>query len=540
MQNGINSEDTDFVTIVDGPRTLTGQSNGRGDGHHRQCNEREISRNADGWPDPDWSVLDDRRGELPDFPVGALSERCSGWVRRAAHGAGVTPGHVAVPLLGIASSLIGTARRVMASRSWSQPMTCWTALVGASGTGKTPGIDATRRALAEIERANKHKIAELQRAHEARAEAAKAARDQWKQKMKDAVEAGESAPPMPAAAVDPGKFIAPRLHVSDGTIERFAELLLARPQGALRLTDELSGLFLNMSRYNGGQDNEFWLEAWNGNPYVVERCARALSVEHLLIGVVGGLQPDKLARSFKGDMDGMYARILFGWPPEPAYQPLTDDVAEVEPDIINALVRINSLEEVSDHGTLVVRSIPLSVHAQEQFEQFRQFAHCWRDGLDGREQEWWAKTPAHVLRLAGTLAYIAWSFTSEAEPTRIDVKSVNAAIHLVRDYFWPNARAALRQIGLSERHSDVRRALRWIKAHRKDLVSREEIRRDALGQRLNAEQTMAVLAALEEAGFARKATTPSGPRGGKPLHRWLINPALFTRNGSGNCGNSGN
>src|SRR5262245_56976467 len=31
------------------------------------------------------------------------------------------------------------------------------------------------------------------------------------------------------------------------------------------------------SRYSGGQDNEFWLEAWNGNPYLVERLVEALT-----------------------------------------------------------------------------------------------------------------------------------------------------------------------------------------------------------------------------------------------------------------------
>jgi hypothetical protein len=73
----------------------------------------------------------------------------------------------------------------------------------------------------------------------------------------------------------------------------------------LMLSDELAALFLNMSRYSGGQDNEFWLEAWNGNAYNVERMGRTpISVDHLLVGVVGGLQPDKLARSFKGDLDG--------------------------------------------------------------------------------------------------------------------------------------------------------------------------------------------------------------------------------------------
>jgi hypothetical protein len=95
------------------------------------------------WSDPDFALLDDRRGDLPEFPTTAFHGLCGRWVEGAAHAAGVTPAHVAVPLLGVASSLIGTARRVRATKSWSEPLTLWTALVGHSGTGKTPGIDAT-------------------------------------------------------------------------------------------------------------------------------------------------------------------------------------------------------------------------------------------------------------------------------------------------------------------------------------------------------------------------------------------------------------
>src|SRR5262249_405494 len=107
---------------------------------------------AHDWDDPDFSLLDDRRGELPGFPVHVLAAQWQEWIELAARGGGVTLAHVAVPLIAIASALIGTARRVLASRSWSQPMTLWAALVGASGTGKTPGIDATKRALSWIDR----------------------------------------------------------------------------------------------------------------------------------------------------------------------------------------------------------------------------------------------------------------------------------------------------------------------------------------------------------------------------------------------------
>src|SRR5215472_2305619 len=144
---------------------------------------RETHSCTHSWDDPDWSILDDRRGDLSEFPVDTLSTPWQEWVARAAHGAGATPAHVAVPLLGIASSLIGTARRVMASRSWTQPMTIWTGVVGFSGTSKTPGIDATKRALSRIERDRSYKIAELQRAHEGRVEVA------WKKDLKRAAQA---------------------------------------------------------------------------------------------------------------------------------------------------------------------------------------------------------------------------------------------------------------------------------------------------------------------------------------------------------------
>src|SRR4029077_18841672 len=92
------------------------------------------------WNDPDWSVLDDRRGDLPEFPTDVLTLPWQNSLWRASGGSGVRPEHVAVPLIGIASSLNGTARRVRASQSWSEPMTLGTCVVAASGDGNVPGL----------------------------------------------------------------------------------------------------------------------------------------------------------------------------------------------------------------------------------------------------------------------------------------------------------------------------------------------------------------------------------------------------------------
>jgi len=491
----------------------------------RAHNQHSATQPLHSWDAPDWSILDDRRGELPDFQLDCLGKPLCAWVKRAAAGAGVTAAHVAVPALGIASSLIGMARRAQASSSWLEPMTCWVGIVGASGTGKTPGIDAVKRALAQIERDNQSKVSKLQREHESKVENARAARTHWKKQVEDAVEAGVPPPAMPEEATDPGKFVAPRLYVSDGTIERFGELLQARPQGILRLTDELSAMFMNMSRYSGGQDNEFWLESWNGNSYNVERIGRTLHLDHLLIGVVGGLQPDKLAKSFDGPADGMYARLLFSWPSEPTYHELNNKALEIDPDILNALKRLDGLAEFAD-GRLVRRSIELTKDALAKFEQFRQFVHAEKEAVEGRDREWLAKAPAHVLRLAGTLCLLDWAMLGGEQPTGIGVGPMAAAIRLVREYFWPHARASLRQIGLTERHVNARRVLRWIRARRKNEISLENVRRDALGQKLDAEQTAALLEMLGRFGWVRELNAFSTPKGGRPPRRWQVNPQI--------------
>jgi hypothetical protein len=506
---------------------LSGLSGSQGPKQRTNDEQQARSRKAETgtWQEPDWALLDDRRGELPDFPVEVLPASLRGWLLRAARGAGVTPAHVAVPLLGVASSLIGTARRVRASRSWSEPLTMWVAVVGFSGTGKTPGLDVTRRVLSMIERGRKRKIAELQREHETRVQKAKAERKKWEKAVAEAVEANLPAPPKPASASEPGPFVAPRLSLSDSTIERLAVLLEARPQGLAFVADELARLFLNMKRYSNGQDNEFWLEAWNGKNFVVERQGRPpVVLDYLLVGVIGGFQPDKLARAFEGDDDGMYARFCFAWPEEPTHTPLSNEVTEIEPEIQNALTRLINLPADED-GVFAPRTVDLSAEGTATFETFRTFLAQLKPELDGREREWVAKGGTHVLRLSGTLAYLDWAMLGGAEPQAIDEQHVAAAVRLWRDYFWPHSRAALRQIGLTEKHTHARRALCWIRANRKPEVSLLDIRREALGRRIDAEQIRTLLDGLVRAGWLKLVTTKTG---GRDIHRWRVNPLLFS------------
>jgi Protein of unknown function (DUF3987) len=497
----------------------------------RQCAERQLQRAHEkidksrtdnvghAWDDPDVSILDDRRGELPKFPLDTLEPKeLQEWVTRNASSTGTTVDHVAVPLLGVAASLIGGSRSGRAA-AFAQPATLWTFLIGYSGTGKTPGLDASRKPLATLEDRRAPHVALLKRKHDERIARAEAATKKWKRDLEEAMKAASRAPRKPPDAEDPGQFVEPRLYTTDITVERMAMLLQARPQSMLLLTDELAGWLHNMRRYTGGDDTQFWLMAWDGKPYSVERVGRpSFKLARLLVGVVGGLQPGKLRDAFKAD-DGFYARPLYAWLNMPTYSPLGAAPAS-EDEMVDAFDRLDRLARQES------TCIDLSVQALAKFERLRKAVHQKLPSFDGREREWFAKVSAQVLRLACTLAYLRWAFATEegtAEPTEIKLQNVMAAARLVLGYFWPHARAVLRQIGLTERHADARRILRWLAAKRCTEVSREDIRRNALGRSRDADQTQILLDQLCKAGWLRPESRFTG---GRPSVRYEVNPKL--------------
>ena len=110
------------------------------------------------------------------------------------------------------------------------------------------------------------------------------------------------------------------------------------------------------------------------------------------------------------------------------------------------------------------------------------------------------------------------------EPDEIPASCMVAATRLIREYFWPHARAALRQIGLTDRHRDLRRALRWIAANNRSAVSLKDIRREALGGSRDADQTRDLLDRLVRAGWLRPEKSVTS---GRPKERWTVNPKIF-------------
>ena len=70
--------------------------------------------------------------------------------------------------------------------------------------------------------------------------------------------------------------------------------------------------------------------------------------------------------------------------------------------------------------------------------------------------------------------------------------------------------------------------MRWLLASGRGEVSREDVRRTALGQTVNASEADRVLVRLTEAGVLRPLAREARPQGGRPALRWEVNPVLQT------------
>src|SRR5690606_3258055 len=147
--------------------------------------------------------------------------------------------------------------------------------IGLPSAGKSPAIDATLQPLRKAERPLREAAGAERQAWAEKAELAKLAEQAWREAAKAALKAGETPPERPEDGNAGPRPQVPRLVATDGTIENLGAILGARPRGTLQFRDELAGWLEGMQRYSGGgNDRPFWLEAFGGRGYSVERMGR--------------------------------------------------------------------------------------------------------------------------------------------------------------------------------------------------------------------------------------------------------------------------
>jgi hypothetical protein len=160
------------------------------------------------------------------------------------------------------------------------------------------------------------------------------------------------------------------------TIERVATLLAtAAPKGLLVMRDELAGWLTGMTTYND-TGRQFWLEAYGGRPYRVERQKhpRPIDVPRLAVAVSGGTQPDRLAGLMREADDGLLARFCWFWP-----NPVPFQLSWAAPNMAWATEALDRLRQLD----LVPAAHPVNRHIRTACRCRNQHLRIW-NRLPGR------------------------------------------------------------------------------------------------------------------------------------------------------------
>ena len=93
---------------------------------------------------------------------------------------------------------------------------------------------------------------------------------------------------------------------TDPTTEALAPILAKNPRGLTVAPDEMTKWVMSMDQYKGGKggDRPFYLSAWEGEPVYIDRAKNMrepIAVPHPFLTVIGGLTPDMLSVSDRGE-----------------------------------------------------------------------------------------------------------------------------------------------------------------------------------------------------------------------------------------------
>ena len=426
-------------------------------------------------------------------------------------------------------ALIGNARWAEATPGWAEPPHLWLAVVGDSGTGKSPGADCLmREVLPEIERRMLADFPDRLRAWHAGILLHKAACRRWQHAPRDAAGEGGSGL-VPSLVITPPAPQMPRLRQHDVTIEKVAELLAqAAPKGLLITRDELAGWILGMNAYHAG-GRAFWIEAYGGRPYRVERKAdpSPIIVPRLAVAVYGGTQPDKLGRLLRDGDDGLLGRFLWFWPePRPfrlGRRPPRADWA------FRALDRLRELDLQLGDPAVSIR-VPLSAAGRRMLEAFAADLQNQQPNAGAFTRSALGKARGQALRLSLVLEMLWWSGEDGASPPPglISGRSFAAARELMA-YFLKMAERVYNDSTSSTSHRNVATLARWIVETRQHEINIRHLQRIV---RLPDLQTAAQIRAAFDVLVAAGWLSPPAPNsrfGPRARVFYCVNPRIQYR-----------
>lgn len=423
------------------------------------------------WPELDLRLLQtDRRAVPPPFPLQVIAESWRPWIESHAQASTCTD-YIAQGLLAAVAAVCGSRIVVDVTPQWREPLVLWQALVGAPSTGKTAALVAARRLLASVK-----------------------------------------APPDPAVVDD--KLHRDELPLTAWMVHR----------GIASWYDDLDTWLLEVSRDR--EERFLVVSAWTGDP--------SHSRDHPLdvgkgglrfpTSLLGAFQAGRLAETMSEIDDALLSRFLYCWP-EPRLEARLDRAS-------GDGVRFQALlQRLVDLPGTVWEPSALTLHesAVDRLQALLPQLRASMLETDGLEAAWIGKAAGTIVRLAGLLCLMDWAAGDGKAPcTTVEPSHLERAHALWADYFRPQAQAVFGQASSTLAERRVQRVGRWLRRTRSPTVSREEVRREALCQTVDADTAECIIEQLEAQGVLRMLEPQANRGGGPRRRRWQVNPGLWS------------
>jgi hypothetical protein len=198
--------------------------------------------------------------------------------------------------------------------------------------------------------------------------------------------------------------------------------------------DELRGWINDFDRYNKSGEQENYLSAFMGNPFVVNRKSQSLRIDAPFVNVGGGLQPSLIPLFAKDgrDQNGFLARFGHVFPDDaekPFYNSnvIPDHVLKDYSAYINNLLKLKFKPDAKEY-------IHLSPDADTMYQTwYNNNASMTNNEQSDYLRGVYGKLDIISLRLALTIHFSKWALTGAAEK-HITTESMKAALDIT-EYF---------------------------------------------------------------------------------------------------------
>jgi hypothetical protein len=454
------------------------------------------------------------------FPTATLPKVVATLVEESARAIGCDEAFVALPLLAVLGSAIGTTRRVELKPGWRALPIVWPVTVAESGSQKSPAADVSLDHVREREDRLYDEYLSRLADFNCEKEEYEKARDAWKHSKA----AGGSAPSQPPEPIQR------RVMVEDATSEALVAALGDNPRGLLVATDEFSGLLGSMGRYNGtaAADEALYLKAYSGRSHnVSRRTGRSIHVRQAAVCLTGTIQPGVLARALGVERreSGLAARLLLAAPPRRPKKWTTDAVGwTTREDFVRVLDNLYGLEHDLASGKPEPKIVRLSSDAEKLFVKFFTEHDAEALELAGDLAAAWSKLEETAGRLALIFHETRLAAGEDMAADEIDADSMAAGIELV-GWFKHETRRVYTILGQTGEEAAARQAddrlAAWV-AKQGGTVAPREVIAGCHRWLATSDAVEVALRRLVDAGRGHWVDKPAGERGGRPTRLFVL------------------